>query len=361
MSEVLTPEQIAAMQEAEALAAQQQAIRDAEVAEQVRLAAEAQARDASIEQEVQRRLQAHLRPPPARSPRDPSEDLRFGKLLNKPSEYDGKDRNQATTFLAQVQMYINGNTLLFPTEDSKVLFASTYLRGRAFSWFEPRMTKGVDPLLHDFTLFKTELLKAFGDPDREATMARKLKNLKQTGSASAYRTEFDNICQYLTWNDTALKSSFYDGLRPEVKDALAYVLDEPSKFSDYQDLVIRIDQRLYDRKVEARGGTSNKSNDNKKKTTGHNQSSNKSNSDKPTPKTDPGAMDLDGTNNRKFKPLTPAERQRRMENKLCLYCGEPGHRAQDCPKKKTRPGARLHATLTGPHSSDDSENSIVRN
>ena len=31
--------------------------------------------------------------------------------------------------------------------------------------------------------------------------------------------------------------------------------------------------------------------------------------------------------------LSPAERTRRLANRLCLYCGEPGHRIADCPGK----------------------------
>jgi hypothetical protein len=35
----------------------------------------------------------------------------------------------------------------------------------------------------------------------------------------------------------------------------------------------------------------------------------------------------------KFKPLTKAEELRRRENNLCLYCGNPGHIARQCPQK----------------------------
>ncbi len=35
----------------------------------------------------------------------------------------------------------------------------------------------------------------------------------------------------------------------------------------------------------------------------------------------------------KFKPLTEAEKLCRRTNTLCLYCGNPGHRARQCPQK----------------------------
>lgn len=276
----------------------------------------------------------------------------LGKLLNKPSEYDGKDRNACHTFLSQVRLYIRGNGHLFTDEDSKVLFAATYLRGKAYAWLEPRLSDNTNPILSDFELFCDELLRNLGDPDRERTMARKLKALRQTGSAATYRTEFDNITQYLTWDDSALRSYFYDGLKDPIKDTLATVIDEPQAFKAYQDFCVKIDNRLFERKQEPKSGH--------RSDTKHHSSKDDRKEHKPsTPKsytstqttvrtTGPGAMDLDASAARKYKPLTPAEKQHRMDNNLCLYCGKPGHRATDCPAKKKPQGVRIQAVLTGP-------------
>src|SRR5882724_7851868 len=38
---------------------------------------------------------------------------------------------------------------------------------------------------------------------------------------------------------------------------------------------------------------------------------------------------------RKDRKLTPQERQRRLDNKLCLFCGTSGHVAKDCPKSSS--------------------------
>jgi hypothetical protein len=35
----------------------------------------------------------------------------------------------------------------------------------------------------------------------------------------------------------------------------------------------------------------------------------------------------------KFKPLTEAEKLRQRTNNLCLYCGNRGHIARQCPQK----------------------------
>jgi hypothetical protein len=279
----------------------------------------------------------------------------LGKALHKPSKYDGKDRNGCTTFISQLKLYINGNPHIFVNEQAKVLFASTYLEGKAFAWMEPRINKGTDPMLQNFNIFCDELLRNLGDPDREKTMSKKLRSLKQTSSAAAYRTEFDNIRQYLDWDEGALKEYFYEGLKESVKDSLVLVPIEPEDFKEYQDLCIRLDNRIFERKQDSKSSghktphhTSHKDN--------HRRPASGNTYTRPQVQVNTFSrgtpMDLDASANRKYKPLTPQERQHRMQNQLCLYCGKPGHRAGDCPAKKGRP-ARLQATLTAPMDKSD--------
>ena len=49
----------------------------------------------------------------------------------------------------------------------------------------------------------------------------------------------------------------------------------------------------------------------------------------------PGPMDLSAVG-RKRGLLTAAEKKRRRDKSLCLYCGSPGHWATICPQKKRR-------------------------
>ena len=274
----------------------------------------------------------------------------LGKYLNKPNEYDGKDRQACTTFLAQVKLYMAGNLHLFPNEQSKVLFTATYLRDKAFAWMEPKLNKNSDeePVLADFALFCKEMVRSLGDPDKEKNMARKLNSLEQHTSAANYRTEFDQIAQYLTWDDSALRSRFYEGLKTKVKDALSYVVEEPVGFKDFQDLVIRLDGRIHDREIEGRkGGRTFPTSSHHNRTTASTPRANTTSTT--TTRTasynGPQAMDLDATRSKAFKPLTPQERTHRMTNNLCLYCGKAGHRASDCPARRGKnnfKGARLH-------------------
>ena len=52
----------------------------------------------------------------------------------------------------------------------------------------------------------------------------------------------------------------------------------------------------------------------------------------------PGGLaptDLSTTHSGKRPALTPKEREYRFTNKLCLYCGQAGHRITTCPNRKT--------------------------
>jgi hypothetical protein len=269
------------------------------------------------------------------------QSLSFGKSLRKPPEYDGKDRKACATFLSHLNLYISGNPTLFPNDAAKVTFAASYLRDRAFSWFEPYLLDKKAPIRYDFDLFTKELLKNLGDPDRIRTLTRDLQTLTQSGSASDYTARFYQISSYLSWNDNALRDQYYTGLKPAVKDALAYSNSDPDTLKELSDLAIRLDNRLFERRIETR-----KTNDKREHRTGtstprYNQSSNSTSA-----RTGPVPMDIDATkHNKPFKPLTPEERKRRMDNNLCLYCGEAGHRVPQCPQRNKPRPAQLRATI----------------
>lgn len=213
-----------------------------------------------------------------------------------------------------------GSRMLFPDEESNVLFTATYLRGKAFAWIEPKLVKCTpDPILLDFDLFCQDMVRSLGDPDQEKNMARTLNALKQTSSAANCRTEFDQISQYLSWDNAALRSRYYEGLKTKVKDSLALVVQEPEGFKDFHDLSVRLDTRIHDRENEARCG---------ERTAppivhrfGGHRRSKTSTTTTQSFRTGLTPMDLDATRNKVFKPLTPTERQHRIINNLSLYCG----------------------------------------
>ena len=271
----------------------------------------------------------------------------LSRHLNKPPEFDGKDKSFCSTFLSHLRLYISGNPALFPDERSKIVFAASYLRGSAFTWFEPHLQREDDSLLRSFNFFANELQRNLGDPDQERTVTRQLQALTQTASAASYSTSFFRLSSYLDWNDEALRAQFYTGLKPEVKDALALSNQDPETVQDLSQLAIRLDNRIHERKIDSRRGPSR-------------PQPQASTFTRPPQRTferksnGPAPMDLDGTKVKKFQPLTDQEKKRRRDNNLCLYCGAAGHKVSECPSRT--PPRQLKATTSTPVSfslSDD--------
>lgn len=261
----------------------------------------------------------------------------------KPPEFDGKDRDFCATFLSHLALYFNTNSQAFPNDSSKVQFAATYLRGRAFRWFEPHLYTVDDRMLHDYGYFRQQLLENLGDPDRKRSLTRKIQRLTQTGSAATYSTEFFQVASMLDWNDESLKAQFYTGLKADVKDALALLPQDPANLQDMSNMAIRLDNRIHERRMEP----------NKPKqsvaTVRHNPRNNTStigttsNSATHPQVSHVTPMEVDGTS----KHLSPSERKHRIEKNLCLYCGDSGHRRDTCPKRKNTPRANnVSATQT---------------
>ncbi len=147
----------------------------------------------------------------------------------------------------------------------------------------------------------------------------------------------------IDWNDSALSSQFYTGLKDSLKDDLSKVT-KPSSLNKLIQIAIRLDNRDHERRLE-RGHAVSK--------TAHSDQSTKqasSAASRPFTRTftrtqtqvqsnesrSPLSMSVQKTSTLRNGKLTPEEYQRRKDNKLCLYCREFGHNAEKCPKSSTK-------------------------
>lgn len=254
--------------------------------------------------------------------------------VSDPEHFDGT-RHQLSSFVAQLQLVIQAQPSRFPTERQMVIFAASFLRGTAFKWFEPFLKQSPPPVLLDsFSNFVAELQSAFGDPDEAATAQRQLCLLRQTHSASVYAADFRRLSLLTEWNDAALCYQFYQGLKGDVKDELAKV-DRPKTLTGLVDLAVKIDNRIHERLLEKRIQSQYRPAPRHSAPT----------PPVPVPTLSPQAMEIDGTNNPRGprQALTAQERQRRIDNRLCLYCGQADHIIANCP---VRPPSRKQAILS---------------
>jgi hypothetical protein len=248
--------------------------------------------------------------------------------ISLPAKFDGT-RSQFRGFLNQVRLVIQMHPNRYPTDISQVGLVGTLLTGTALAWFAPLLEKN-SPLLHKFDEFIKEFQASFGDTDSVRTAINKLRRLRQGDRpASAYASDFRLLASDIPWDEEALMDQFRYGLRNDVKDLLLTFHEDPKSLTEAISRAVRCDNRLFERRSEQQMTRFRSEPTYASVVANPSQSSiqplNSFQENGPTP------MEIDAA--RRRGPLTEAEKQRRRANRLCLYCGGPGHIAIHCPHR----------------------------
>ena len=214
----------------------------------------------------------------------------------------------------------------------------TLLAGQALSWFAPLFEKNA-AILGNFEAFLGAFSEAFGEHDKICSATTKICSLCQgTRLASNYASKFRQLVCNINWDEPALISQFYSGLQDGVKNLLL-TLPDPSTLDEAINQAVKCDNRLFEHRQDKQIWT-----------TPHQPSEYfvSSISAHAVKYTEAEAMQIDAT---RFKPLTKQEKKQRREENLCLYCGQPGHRASNYPLKRQRT-FRMRTTTTHQENKD---------
>ena len=300
----------------------------------------------------------------------------------------GGERAALHNFLSKCRLKFAGQPSRFNKEEKKIFYAGALLKGVAYSWFQPLLTRLQEgnpvPEFATFQTFADALTRMYGDPNLEATSERLLNKLKQTGSAAWYLAEFQRLSQYIRWNDSALYNRFYEGLTDDIKDEIAKY-GRPKTLVDLQNFATSLDGRMYDRYLEKRDAASSVPAPTRRLPTAtavRNPTFFRPTTNMQYPNTAPAytppkprpfnqmparfppspavkpptastAPASDGSTPMELDmatgawKLTTAEKARRKQLNLCPYCGGSGHNVFNCPNRPSRdPRSATYANVS---------------
>ena len=177
--------------------------------------------------------------------------------------------------------------------------------------------------------FIAEITRIFGDPDKNAA-AHELDKLKQgIRDFSRYYSDFIRPVNVLEFDDAAKRHFLEKGLSKGLLNGLQYQ-DTPDNenLDNYVGCLKRMDERIRIRRFK--GQSKPQVSIPFRQAPALRAPSAVASGPSATTSTHPGSVDY--TTNKERK-LPQEERERRIRWGLCLYCGEDGHMARECPKK----------------------------
>lgn len=269
---------------------------------------------------------------------DPDDDQQPGIVANtstmrigNPPTFSGVTKDVAN-FISHVKLVTLMYPKKFPNDLTKVLYMCSYMTGSAFTWCQPFLefvdTPDVNPCMLSFPLFLDEFRTAFGEVNELENAEDKILDLKQgTRPASEHTAEFRRLAMRIGWDSSPLLAIYRKSLNDRIRRELA-TRDMPTRIWDYANKVIDLDNKM--REHDGKRRFVSKYN--------QQQQSSRTIYTRPLPRTSTSqsseVADMDIGAMKAYKPLSNEEKARRRKLGLCLYCGEEGHAAANCPNKK---------------------------
>ncbi|XP_040600256.1 retrotransposon Gag-like protein 3 [Mesocricetus auratus] len=231
--------------------------------------------------------------------------------LEDPLSFNG-DSQKLSEFLVQLNSYLRTRGYLYPTEAALISFVGSFFSGEAGRLFQS-LADIQSPLLEQFERFFRVLQDTFDNPESMEAANHGLPQLRQgEGLVHRYATRFHLIAQELNLDESTFPIQYQEELASSIQNELSCT----SPATNLSDVIIEC--------VTLEEKTDGKANSD--------SSSSEEENGSESPPTENQAVQA--TSNRPH--LSEAERARRREGHLCLYCGHPGHFARDCPVKPHR-------------------------
>ena len=248
--------------------------------------------------------------------------------IKEPDTYRG-ERHKLRGWPAQLQVYFKAINWAEGQDDEKFLYAISLLRDDAGKWITPYTEELIPSTWENWAGFAQELRSQFGVIDAKGEARITLKNMKQgRRSMTEYWNEFRLVASETGLDDSTASEWLLGGMNSELQNTWGASSDKYTNITALANWAIEKEtklatiQHIQGNKTTATAARTNE------------VPRNPNGTYQPRTTTQGGeAMDLDAFRRRPRLNLSPEEFRRRMREKLCLKCAQPGHRADACTRQ----------------------------
>ncbi|MBW0556246.1 hypothetical protein O181_095961 [Austropuccinia psidii MF-1] len=177
--------------------------------------------------------------------------------MKAPEFFDGTQPFKVRSLIQSFQLMFHNYPENFSQDSKKVLYSTSFLIGRATKWIEPYLSNltNQDPryLLSSWTLFESQLLTLFGDPNEVRKAEEELYSIRMEEGrhVSLYIAEFRVLVSGIgNWGERSLIHHFRKGLTSRILDQLASHPSRIDSLQDLMDVTLELDTRYHERQKE---------------------------------------------------------------------------------------------------------------
>ncbi|MBW0494982.1 hypothetical protein O181_034697 [Austropuccinia psidii MF-1] len=172
--------------------------------------------------------------------------------MKAPECFDGTQPFKVRSFIQSCHLIFHNDPANFSQERKNILYATSFLVGRAAKWIEPYLsnlnTHDSNYILNSWPLFESQIFTSFGDPNEVRKAEAELDGLrmKEGGHVALYIADFRSLVSRMgDWGEKALLHHFRKGLASRPLDQLASPPSNIDSLQDLMDLSLELDTRYH--------------------------------------------------------------------------------------------------------------------